>query len=89
MELGPYGVRANVIRSARSPDAPSVHAAVGLRAGNAPPEQLARELGRDTPLRRAALLAEVADVAAMLASDRASAMTAALVNVTCGAHIDV
>jgi 3-oxoacyl-[acyl-carrier protein] reductase len=89
VELGPYGVRANVIRSAGSPDAPGVQATIGLHAGGAPPEQLAREFGSATPLRRAALLAEVADVAAMLASDRASAMTAALVNVTCGAHIDV
>jgi NAD(P)-dependent dehydrogenase (short-subunit alcohol dehydrogenase family) len=89
VELGPYGVRANVIRSAGSPDAPGVRAAIGVHAGDAPPEQLAREFGRDTPLRRAALVAEVADVAAMLASDRASAMTAALVNVTCGAYIDV
>jgi 3-oxoacyl-[acyl-carrier protein] reductase len=89
VELGPYGVRANVIRSAGSPDAPGVQAAIGIHAGDAPLEQLAREFGSDTPLRRAALLAEVADVAAMLASDRASAMTAALVNVTCGAYIDV
>jgi NAD(P)-dependent dehydrogenase (short-subunit alcohol dehydrogenase family) len=89
VELGPFGVRANVIRSAGSPDAAGVQAAVGLRAGDASPEQLAHELGGDTPLRRAALLAEVADVAAMLASDRSSAMTAALVNVTCGAYIDV
>jgi NAD(P)-dependent dehydrogenase (short-subunit alcohol dehydrogenase family) len=89
VELGPYGVRANVIRSAGSSDAPGVRAAVGLRAADAPPEQIAREFGSDTPLRRAAFLAEVAEVAAMLASDRASAMTAALVNVTCGAYIDV
>jgi enoyl-[acyl-carrier-protein] reductase (NADH) len=46
-----------------------------------------REFGSDTSLRRAALLAEVADVTAILASDRASAMTGALVNVTCGAYI--
>jgi NAD(P)-dependent dehydrogenase (short-subunit alcohol dehydrogenase family) len=89
VELGPYGVRANVIRSAGSPDAPGVQAAIRIHARNAALEELAREFGRDTPLRRAALLAEVADVAAMLASDRASAMTAALVNVTCGAYIDV
>jgi NAD(P)-dependent dehydrogenase (short-subunit alcohol dehydrogenase family) len=89
VELGPHGVRANVIRSAGSPDAAGVQATMGLHAGDTPLEQLAREVGSDTPLGRAALLAEVADVAAMLASDRASAMTAALVNVTCGAHIDV
>jgi 3-oxoacyl-[acyl-carrier protein] reductase len=89
VELGPYGVRANVIRSAGSRDAPGVQAAIVIHAGDAPSEHPAREFGSDTPLRRAALLAEVADLAAMLASDRASAMTAALVNVTCGAYIDV
>ena len=90
VELGPYGVRANVIRSPGSPDAPGVQAAIGIHAGAAdtPLEELARELGRGSPLGRAPLLAEIAEVAAMLASDRASAMTAALVNVTCGAHID-
>jgi 3-oxoacyl-[acyl-carrier protein] reductase len=35
-------------------------------------------------LRRAPRLAQVADVAAFLASDRASAMTATMANVTCG-----
>jgi len=35
-------------------------------------------------LRRSPRLAEVAEVAAFLASDRASAMTATIVNVTCG-----
>jgi 3-oxoacyl-[acyl-carrier protein] reductase len=90
VELGPNGVRANVIRSPGSPDAPGVQAAIGIHAGSAdtPVEELARELGRGTPLGRAPLLADIAEVAAMLASDGASAMTAALVNVTCGAYID-
>jgi enoyl-[acyl-carrier-protein] reductase (NADH) len=33
-------------------------------------------------------LAEVGDVAAFLASDRASAMTATLANITCGSFLD-
>lgn len=89
VELGPDGVRANIIRSAGSPDALGVQAAIALHGGDLQLEQLARQFGSHTPLRRAALLAEIANVAAMLASDRASAMTAALVNVTCGAYIDV
>ena len=90
VELGPYGVRANVIRSPGSPDAPGVQAAIGIHANAAdtPLEELAREHGHGTPLGRAPLLAEVANAAAMLASDHASAMTAALVNATCGAYID-
>jgi len=35
-------------------------------------------------LRRAPRLADVADVAAFLASDRAAGMTGTMVNVTCG-----
>jgi 3-oxoacyl-[acyl-carrier protein] reductase len=42
-----------------------------------------------TLLRRLPRLAEVADAAALLASNRASAMTAAIANVTCGALIDL
>jgi len=79
-----------VIRSPGSPDAPGVQAAIGIHADAAdtPLEELAREHGHGTPLGRAPLLAEVANAAAMLASDHASAMTAALVNATCGAYID-
>jgi 3-oxoacyl-[acyl-carrier protein] reductase len=41
-----------------------------------------------TMLGRTATLADVADVAAFVASDRARTMTAATVNVSCGALID-
>jgi hypothetical protein len=46
-------------------------------------------LGGDTLMRRLPRLAEVADTATLLASDRASAMTAALANVTCGSFVDL
>ena len=39
-------------------------------------------------LRRLPALAEVADIAALMASDRASAMTATIANVTCGEMLD-
>ena len=35
------------------------------------------------------MLAEVANAATLLASDRASAMTAAIANITCGAFINL
>jgi enoyl-[acyl-carrier-protein] reductase (NADH) len=47
-----------------------------------------REVARDTPLRRIASLAQVADAAVLLASDLASSMTATLANTTGGAQVD-
>ena len=41
-----------------------------------------------TMLQRLPTLAELGDVAAFLASDRASAMTATLANITCGSFLD-
>ena len=42
------------------------------------------QLGSSQLQRRLPMLAEVADVAAMMASDRASALTGTFVHVTCG-----
>jgi enoyl-[acyl-carrier-protein] reductase (NADH) len=52
--------------------------------GTPDPETVERMLAAAAMLRRAPRLAQVADVAAFLASDRASAMTATMANVTCG-----
>jgi NAD(P)-dependent dehydrogenase (short-subunit alcohol dehydrogenase family) len=48
------------------------------------PAELERMLGAMTMLGRAPRLAQVAEVAAFLASDRAAGMTATIANVTCG-----
>lgn len=48
------------------------------------PEELEQMIAGLTPLRRAPRLAEVAETAAFLASDRASGMTATVANVSCG-----
>jgi 3-oxoacyl-[acyl-carrier protein] reductase len=89
-ELGPHGVRVVCLRSAGSPDAAGVREAFGLHAANAGTTletfKSARE-GRIL-LRRLPALAEVADIAALMASDRASAMTATIANVTCGEMLD-
>jgi 3-oxoacyl-[acyl-carrier protein] reductase len=45
--------------------------------------------GDNTMLGRLPLLAEVANAATLIASDRASAMTGAITNVTCGAWVDM
>jgi NAD(P)-dependent dehydrogenase (short-subunit alcohol dehydrogenase family) len=90
-ELGPSGIRLVIVRSAGSPDAPAVQQMARVHAaadGLSPGEFQAAEDGR-TLLRRLPRLAEVASAATLLASDRASAMTAAIANVTCGAFFDL
>jgi 3-oxoacyl-[acyl-carrier protein] reductase len=89
-ELGPHGVRLVILRSAGSPDTPAVQHVVGLHAAAAgqPDGDYQAALGSDTLMRRLPLVAEVADAATLFASDRASAMTATLANVTCGSFID-
>jgi 3-oxoacyl-[acyl-carrier protein] reductase len=90
-EVGSHGVRLVILRSAGSPDAPGVEETFMRHAeatGVSPGDFLA-EAGTGTLLRRLPTLAEVADAATILASDRASAMTGAFANVTCGYWIDV
>jgi NAD(P)-dependent dehydrogenase (short-subunit alcohol dehydrogenase family) len=89
-ELGPRGVRLICLRSAGSPDTPDVqetfkrHAkAAGVTLG-----KFLADVSSGTLLRRLPTVAEVANVATIMASDWASAMTGTFVNVTCGARSD-
>jgi NAD(P)-dependent dehydrogenase (short-subunit alcohol dehydrogenase family) len=89
-ELGPQGIRVICLRSAGSPDAPGVKWAIGVHAEQAgvSPEAFEASLGERTLLKRMPRLAEVAEMAVLMASDRASAMTGAVANVTCGETVD-
>jgi enoyl-[acyl-carrier-protein] reductase (NADH) len=51
-------------------------------------EEIAREFGKDTPLRKVTALAQVADAAVLMASDLAAGMTATVANATGGAQVD-
>ncbi|NOV01911.1 SDR family oxidoreductase [Paenibacillus planticolens] len=51
-------------------------------------EQILEENAKSTMLKRMPSLAEVAEMAVLMASDRARCITAAAVNVTCGAYVD-
>ncbi len=88
VELGPHGVRVLGLWTAGVPETlspekiASVNGAMTMDAAGL--ENLKARLAEMTPLRRAPGLAQVADVAAFLASDRASAMTGTIINVTCG-----
>lgn len=90
-ELGPYGVRTVVVRSAGSPDTPGLQAVAALHSANSgvSAEEYQAGWGESTMLGHLPKLAEVADAATLLACDRAGAMTAAIVNVTCGAFVDL
>lgn len=90
-ELGPRGVRLVILRSAGSPDAPDIHETFErhAKAAGISPEEFLAEASSTTLLKRLPSLAEVANAATIMASDRASAMTGAFANVTCGYWIDV
>jgi 3-oxoacyl-[acyl-carrier protein] reductase len=90
VELGPGGVRVACLRSAGSPDAAGVDEVFDMHASNAGMTREAFDAtrARGTLLGRLPRLAEVAQVAVFLASDRASAMTGAIANVTCGELLD-
>ncbi len=90
-ELGPHGIRLVIVRSAGSPDTPAVQRMAELHAGVAgiSLDEYRASMGSGTLLRRLPALAEVAGAATLLASDHASAMTAAIANVTCGALVDL
>lgn len=89
-EVGPKGVRVCWLRSAGSPEAFLPDEAVdaeGQPAGLSDTDYLAI-LRQNTLLKRFPRLSEVGDAAALMASDRASAMTGATANITCGQIVD-
>jgi 3-oxoacyl-[acyl-carrier protein] reductase len=90
VELGPQGIRVICLRSAGSPDAPGVAATTRRLAKQAgiSPEEFEAKLTEGAFLKRWPKLAEVADMAVLMASDRASAMTGAIASVTCGDTLD-
>jgi len=90
IELGPRGVRVVVLRSSGSPDAPGVSEAIAQHARSAGVTREAFEarIAEKTMLRRMPRMAEIANAAVLMASDRASSVTAAVLNATCGEIAD-
>jgi NAD(P)-dependent dehydrogenase (short-subunit alcohol dehydrogenase family) len=93
-EVGPRGIRVICLRPDAIPDAlatshtGTVFAGLARRSGTTPEAMLAERAGTAPLLRRLPTLGEVADAAALLASDRAGAMTGAIANLTCGSLVD-
>lgn len=84
-EVGPYGVRVCGIWTAGVAETLSREKLTGVGGANAPEPQTAEAMiAGMAALRRTPRLADVADVAAFLASDRAAGMTGTMANVTAG-----
>jgi 3-oxoacyl-[acyl-carrier protein] reductase len=85
-ELGPHGVRVVWLRTTGLPEAlrGDVFPDYGTGAGSMTRQQLIAWMQGHSMLKRLTSLAEVGDMAAFIASDRASAMTASAANITCG-----
>lgn len=90
VEVGQDGVRVICLRSAGSPDAPGVHEALSIHAKNAGMtfDEFHTYAAQGSMLKRMPWMAEIANVATFMASDGASAMTATVANLTCGAIVD-
>jgi len=90
VELGPQGIRVVCISSAGSPDTPGLKETWRKHAQNAgiDPDAFEQRIVDKTMLKRLPLLAEIGNVAAMMASDLASPITGAIINATCGEIAD-
>ena len=90
LEVGPAGIRVVCLRAHAIPQTPLIEenfatasAAAGLTSA-----EFQAILEQGTLLKRLPTLAEVADTAAFIASDRAGAMTATVVNLSAGSITD-
>jgi NAD(P)-dependent dehydrogenase (short-subunit alcohol dehydrogenase family) len=90
LEVGPAGIRVVCLRSHAIPETPLIEAnfATAAAAAGVPSSQFQALLEEGTLLKRLPTLAEVADTAAFVASDRAGAMTATVVNLSAGGITD-
>ena len=89
-ELGPQGIRVVCLRPDAIPETATISEVFGLhaRGEGTTREQFQALMERQTLLRRLPTLAEVANVAAFLASDQASAMTGTVANLSGGSIVD-
>ena len=89
-EVGPHGVRAVCLRTTGIPETSTIDVVFGLhaKAHGITRQQFQSLLEGMTHRRRSTTLQELADVAAFVGSDRASAMTGTVANLTGGIIVD-
>jgi NAD(P)-dependent dehydrogenase (short-subunit alcohol dehydrogenase family) len=90
LEVGPAGVRVVCLRCHAIPETPLIEAnfATAGPAAGVTAAEFQASVEQGTLLKRLPTLAEVADTAAFMASDRAGAMTATVVNLSAGSITD-
>jgi NAD(P)-dependent dehydrogenase (short-subunit alcohol dehydrogenase family) len=90
LEVGPAGVRVVCLRAHAIPETPLIEAnfATAATAAGVGRAEFQAILEQGTLLKRLPTLAEVADTAAFVASDRAGAMTGTVVNLSAGSITD-
>jgi len=89
-EFGPRGVRSVVIRSSGLPETHTIDVVFGLHAQaiGIPVEQFRAMVEGISHRKRSSTLAEVAETAVFLASDKGSGLTGTVANLTGGAIVD-
>jgi len=87
-ELAPHGIRVVSLRPHGIPETPTMKDVHELKASGMTYEQFQGHLAGTTHPRRVMTLAEVANVAVFMASDKASGMTGTTVNLTMGSLDD-
>jgi NAD(P)-dependent dehydrogenase (short-subunit alcohol dehydrogenase family) len=89
-ELGPHGVRVVCLNAAGMPETPQLTEVYGLHADayGITREAFQARMADLTLRKKLPTVAEIADVAAFLASDQASAITGAVANLTGGMIVD-
>jgi NAD(P)-dependent dehydrogenase (short-subunit alcohol dehydrogenase family) len=89
-ELGQFGVRAVTLRSTGLPETPTIDVVYGLHAKalGITKDQFQGFLENMNHIKRSTTLEEVAQAAVFAASDRASSLTAATLNLTGGMVVD-
>jgi 3-oxoacyl-[acyl-carrier protein] reductase len=87
-ELGPRGVRVICLRSAGSPESISETLDSHAAGNTATRDEFIASLERMTLLKRLPSLADVGNVAALMASDYAGTMTGTVANMSCGQIVD-
>jgi NAD(P)-dependent dehydrogenase (short-subunit alcohol dehydrogenase family) len=89
-EFGSYGIRAVCIRSSGLPETHTIEVVFGLhaKAMGIPQDQFLKFVESMTHRKRSSTLAEVANAAVFVASDKASGMTGTVANLTGGMIVD-
>ncbi len=89
-EWSPMGIRVVCVRPAGMTDTRRIQQVFGAmaKAAGAPKEALLQAAAEKTLLKRMPTVPETAEVVAFLASDRASTLTGAIINASCGEVLD-